>query len=55
MNLDEMMLDILQRMVRVEEKVDALREDKVTQRNTRLQVYLALVGSATAIGIAVLL
>ena len=55
MKLAEFMLDMTERMARVEEKVDSLHEDRKTQYAVKVQVILAMVGSATAIGLAVFL
>jgi hypothetical protein len=55
MNLEEIMLDLIQRITRVEEKVDTLIEKRRSDYSVKVQVVLAMVGSATAIGIAVFL
>lgn len=53
MNLEELMLDAVQRLVRVETKVDGLLEAQQARKRQTFQVYLAIVSSLTAIGIAI--
>lgn len=55
MNLETIIMDLCERMARVETKVDLLIESGKIKSGVRLQVGLALFGSATAIGLAIFL